>query len=125
MYILTLVIICCIATKIYEVSATVGTHKGNIQSAWNRFSTIEESDSNTLVFRHAIRIPIGVMATVHVLTFEYAPQKVNITESGRLVWCNGKFLPGQVGVTQGGTGVGDIVFTVMSGSYQFEVIRLQ
>ena len=70
-----------------------------------------------------MRIPIGVMAAVHVLTFEYALQNVNITESGRRMSCNGKFLPGQVDVTQGKTG--DIVFSVMSGSYQFEVTRLQ
>ena len=102
----------------------MGTTKGSIQSAWNRFSTIEESDSNILVFRHAIRIPpLGVTLTVHVLTFEYAPQKINFTVSGRLVWCNGTLLPGQVDVTQGDTEVGDIVYSVMAGSYQFEVTR--
>ena len=111
-------------TSLSGVDATVGTHIGPVRSAWNRIDKDSESKSmaSTPVFWHSVGIPVGAIAEVHVLTYDWGQQSVTVLESGRTVWSNGKFQPGQTGVTSGIAGKGEIVFSVGSGVYEFQVM---
>ena len=104
------------------VDATVGTHTGPVRSAWNRIQSRSLYMVSTSVFRHSVGIPVGAIAEVHVLTYDWGKQSVTVQESGRTVWSNGKFQPGQTGVTSGIAGKGEMVFSVGSGVYEFQVM---
>lgn len=111
-------------TNISGIDATIGTHRGPIRSAWN--SMVKDTESVPLtavpVFWHSVGIPVGVLAEVHVSTFQWSVQSVTIQESGRTVWSNGKFQPGQAGITKGTAGKGEVIFDVGSGVYEFQVM---
>eukprot|EP00118_Oscarella_pearsei_P025682 m.308582 g.308582 ORF g.308582 m.308582 type:complete len:1010 (+) comp44295_c0_seq1:152-3181(+) len=75
------------------------------------------------VFSHTVVIPVGSMAELHVSTFGEDPSKVTIMESGKPVWQNGKYQPGQPGLTGGVTAEsGGIVFQAGSGRYVFDLV---
>jgi hypothetical protein len=63
---------------------------------------------------HRVGIPVGAVAEVHVLIYDWGEQSVTVLESGSTVWANGKFQPGQTGVTSGVAGQGEIIFSVGS-----------
>jgi hypothetical protein len=111
-------------TSISSVSAVLGTHIGAVESGWNRTKHNAESISmtNTIMLWHRVGIPVGAVAEVHVLIYDWGEQSVTVLESGSTVWANGKFQPGQTGVTSGVAGQGEIIFSVGSGIYEFEVM---
>ena len=92
------------------VKSSVQTIGGNVSVAWKR-----DDDSFTLT----VTIPGNSTAQVHVPKVGWS--NVAVSENGKLVWENRKFLPGVAGIISGFENQDRVVFAVGSGSYQFKI----
>jgi len=87
----------------------VDTVRGTVESAWKR-------TANGIVLN--VSVPPNSTASVFVPVL--GKQRFEITESGKPIWHDGKFVP-QDGI-QSGNGAGEwVVFEVGSGNYVFEL----
>jgi len=65
-------------------------------------------------------IPVSSQANIVVPIFSSSPSAVTIVESGKIVWQNGRYQPGQVaGIVSASAGVNTVTFRVGSGEYRF------
>lgn len=92
-------------------SATVQTVRGPISSSWTR------TPSSVML---NVSIPVGSDGQVQIpLSSEFTGETVN--ESGRVVWENGDFVPGDAGVSRAKQENKMLVFDVASGNYAFQL----
>ncbi len=92
------------------VKSSVQTIGGNVGVAWRM-----DDDLFTLT----VTIPGNSTAQVHVPKVGWS--NVAVSENGKLVWENSKFLPGVAGIISGFENQDRVVFAVGSGSYQFKI----
>ena len=90
-------------------SGTVKTIRGMVESSWTR-------DVNGVALH--VRIPAGAEARVMVPRPEQL-SGITVEESGRTVWENGKYVPGDPGITGAVSEDNDFAFDVGSGEYSF------
>ena len=92
-------------------SASVESVRGTISSSWTHSPGIITLD---------VVIPVNSVATV-IVPKEEEMTDVTVRETERVIWDNGKFVPGAPGVTGGRPSDGNIVFDVGSGHYSFKL----
>jgi alpha-L-rhamnosidase len=94
-----------------SVSATVGTVRGQVTSAWTH-----EPGAITL----QVDVPVNSTATVSIPKDEEMTA-ITVHEGDRTVWDKGHFVDGTPGVTAGKFAAGRVVFEVGSGHYAWRV----
>ncbi|MFB3921067.1 MAG: family 78 glycoside hydrolase catalytic domain [Terriglobia bacterium] len=92
-------------------SASTESVRGTIASSWKRSPGTITVD---------VAIPVNSVATV-TIPKEEEMTEVTVQEGERIVWENGKFVPGTSGVTGGHTEGKNIVLEVGSGRYSFRL----
>ena len=93
------------------VNASVKTVRGTVAVDWKK-----GDESLDMV----VTIPVNSEAAVNVPKLGFTD--VVITESGKVIWENGKFIRGVSGITAGSDGDDYVVFDVGSGSYNFYLL---
>ena len=68
-----------------------------------------------------VTIPPGTTARVFVPTLDFKPAK--ITEGGKTIWQDGKFVVGTSGITAGEKTSDAVTFEVASGKFNFQAIN--
>jgi alpha-L-rhamnosidase len=103
-----------IAPQIVEglesASASIQTVMGMVSSSWVR-------DAQSIALN--VTIPVNSRAQVRVPKMGLAG--VTITEDGAMVWVDGAFVDGVLGITDGSESTDDVTFEVGSGSYSLEL----
>ena len=101
-----------------SATGSMATILGKISVAWTR-ADADNQDSNTpAAATLEVTIPAGATATVTIPCGASGPK--TITESGKTVWANGKFVGGVKGVSEPKDQLLDgVTFEVESGSYSF------
>jgi alpha-L-rhamnosidase len=89
-------------------SGTVGTLRGPVSSSWSR---TEDS------IRLEVTIPVGSEAEIHMPALGLSD--VTVRESDKVVWSQGRFQPGVLGLTGAHQKGSAIVFAAGSGTYTF------
>jgi hypothetical protein len=84
--------------------------RGLVSSSWKRID-------DSLVFE--VSIPVNSEAKVNVLRIGL--RNIEVTESGKTVWKNGKFIQGASGIANGTETAEYLTFDVGSGSYSFRL----
>jgi alpha-L-rhamnosidase len=99
-----------ILDSLNHVKASLKTIRGKIKSSWTR-------QGNNL--KLAVTLPANTSGKVSIPVLGL--NDIEITESGKQIWKNGKYVEGDKGIS-GGTGQGKYVtFDVASGDYDFEL----
>ncbi|HEX5434658.1 MAG TPA: family 78 glycoside hydrolase catalytic domain, partial [Candidatus Angelobacter sp.] len=92
-------------------SATVRTVRGPVSSSWTRTpSSVALNVTIPAGSDGQIRIPVSIRFTSET-----------VTESGRVVWQDGHFVPGDSGVSGARRAGNSLVFNVASGKYGFQL----
>jgi len=68
-----------------------------------------------------MKVTIPPNTTARVSAPKLGLREIAVTESGKTVWKNGKFVMAVAGITGGAEGADDITFDVGSGSYRFKL----
>jgi alpha-L-rhamnosidase len=92
------------------VEASLKTIRGTIVSRW-------EKKNGSLLLE--VAIPVNSWGEVHVPTLGL--KRLVVEEGGRVVWRDGHFIEGFLGVESGRLEGNYVVFRVGSGSYRFLV----
>jgi alpha-L-rhamnosidase len=90
--------------------ASIKTVRGMVSSCW-------EKSGNSLTLE--VTIPVNSVAKVSVP--KLGLQDVAVTESGKTVWKNGKFIKGVSGIIAGSETDDYVTFDIGSGSYTFRL----
>jgi alpha-L-rhamnosidase len=90
--------------------ASLETVKGLVSSSWKK------TDGSLIL---EVTIPVNSVAKVSVP--KIGLQNVNVTESDKTVWKNGRFIKGVSGITAGSETDDYVTFDVGSGSYRFQL----
>jgi alpha-L-rhamnosidase len=91
-----------------HASGTVRTERGEVGCAWSR------TEGSVSV---QVAIPVGSTAEIVIPKFNL--RNVRVTESGKPVWENGKFVAGVAGITAAQDKDGAVRITAGSGRYAF------
>jgi|EP01043_Picozoa_sp_COSAG02_P016870 alpha-L-rhamnosidase len=101
-----------------SATGSMATIRGKVSVAWTRADSTGQRAATPAVSKLAVTIPAGATATVTIPCDETS--QTTITESGKTVWTNGKFVDGVTGVGESKEQVLDgVTFEVESGSYSF------
>jgi len=101
-----------IVRDLTSVSATIGTVRGNVTSAWTH-----EPGVITL----QVDVPVNSTATVSIPRDVVEMTEIAVREGDRAVWENGRFVAGTPGVTAGKYADSVVSFEVGSGHYAFRL----
>jgi len=96
--------------NITSVSASVRTLRGTVAAAWQR-------DGG----RFSLRATIPGNSTAQVAVPTLGAETVEVTEGGHAVWRDGKYENGRKGIGGADRASDAVVFTVGSGTYEFEL----
>jgi alpha-L-rhamnosidase len=97
---------------LHAVSATMDTIRGRVSSSWAR------SDDGTTL---EVDVPAGSDAVV-VVPKPQEMTNVTVREADRVVWENGKYVPGDAGIRKASAEAdGRVTFEVSSGHYTFRL----
>jgi alpha-L-rhamnosidase len=103
----------CMPEGLDMVKASIQTVSGKVVSGWKK------KDGQ---FLYDVTIPANTSATV-VLAAEMFKQSAQVTESHKLVWQNGSFLKGSPGIVDIRQENGQLIITLESGKYSFEILQ--
>jgi len=118
-----------ICGNLSEARGSVATSRGVIEAAWTCGVAAQAPDqtphyvvNSTAAFTYAVQVPVGSTAVVHLPMMTSSCASGNVSESGTVMWEDGKFVAGAaVGVSSALCEGGDLVMAVGSGSYAFAV----
>ncbi len=91
-------------------SGSIKTVRGMVSSNWKR------TDDSLIL---EVRIPVGSEAVVSVPRIGL--RNIEVTESDKTIWKNGKFIRGAFGITNGTETAEYVTFDIGSGSYRFRL----
>ena len=100
-----------------SANATIHSVRGTVSVQWS----LSRGAGATITM--AVGVPVSATATVAIPAAELqiTPlDKLTVKESGKLVWADGKFVPGVQGVMAAQIDGGGVVLAVTSGKYLFE-----
>ena len=101
-----------------SATGSMATILGKVSVAWMRADSTGQLAAAPAASKLEVTIPAGATATVTIPCAESG--QTTITESGKTVWANGKFVDGVKGVSEPKEQVLDgVTFEVESGSYTF------
>jgi alpha-L-rhamnosidase len=89
------------------VKASINTVTGKIESEW-------QHKEGSLLLK--VNIPANSTA---IISIPVKNAKVSVTESGKKIWENDKFIPGAEGITDGSFDDNHLTFKTGSGKYEF------
>ena len=90
---------------------------GSIKTVRGRQSTNWKRTDDSLILE--VTIPVNSVAKVSIP--KIGLRNVTVTESGKAVWKNGRFIKGAYGITNGTETAEYVIFDVGSGSYRFRL----
>lgn len=99
------------AHGLHWASGTVQTIQGTVESTWAR-----DADGITMT----VRVPVGADARVTVPRSEELSD-ITVEESGKTVWADGQYVPGDAGIAGATKEDSGITFDLGSGEYHFKL----
>jgi len=108
---------------IHSASIITQTRHGSISLNWTAMLTQQGNSSRVVIV--ALTIPPGTISTtVYIpnVSIFLQDSSLEIEESGKVIWQNGKFVPGVQGITSGQLSTDNqfVIFQITTGVYQFK-----